>query len=187
MKPSSPPALPGQARIARTGHECNDPVRLASQGERASEVSAAQARGALQQWEWALREVALEASSDVARTALRGLSAWYERMCVDDTYADPAPADGLDALTAQERAPHTLTRPRVLVTHWALRVAQELAGFRKQGQACGGDPAAAYLAHAKLDLALQGAIDSGCESPTSSGASASSRLSARSLTEMTGG
>jgi len=106
-----------------------------------------------------VRGVPFTASSDEARIALRGLAAWYERICVDDTYDNPAPADGLDALTAQERGPDHLLLRRDVVSHWAVRVAEELAEWRRRGLASDGDPAVTLLAYAKLDLALRGAFD----------------------------
>jgi len=123
----------------------------------ADESSATVARSALEHWRWALRGVPFTASSDEARIALRGLAAWYERICVDGTYDNPAPADGLDALTAQEREPDHLRRD--VVSHWAVRVAEELAEWRRRGLASDGDPAVTLLAYAKLDLALRGAFD----------------------------
>ncbi len=48
---------------------------------------------------------------------------------------------------------------RVVVTHWAVRVAQELAEFRWRRITGDRDRATALLAQAKLDLALQGAFD----------------------------
>ena len=99
------------------------------------------------------------AHSDEARTALRRLAAWYERICVDDMYKNSAPADGLDALAAGKRGSDSLRIRRVVVAHWAIRVAQELARFRRQGFAGDADQTAALLAHAKLDLALRGAFD----------------------------
>jgi hypothetical protein len=159
LLPAPPLAPEGRACIDETHHECGDLLRLVTQDESAAEVSASLARCSLEQWQWAIRELPLKATSDPARTALRGLAAWYERMCAEDTYGDPAPMDGLDALTAQEREPGNLVLQRVVVTHWSVRVAQELAGFRRQGLAGDNDLAAASLAHAKLDLALRVAFD----------------------------
>jgi hypothetical protein len=91
-------------------------------------------------------------------TALRALKVWYERMCVDGMYDHPAPVDGLDALTALERGPDGDLSRRVVVCHWAVRVAEELAGCRR-GLTDDGNSATAALEHTKLDLALQGAFD----------------------------
>jgi hypothetical protein len=133
-------------------------VRFPSERHSAAEASTALARSALEHWRWAVRGVPFTASSSEACTALRGLTAWYERICVDDLYDHPAPADGLDALTALERGSDLDLSRRVVVTHWAVRVAQELAGCRR-GLRHDGDLAAAFLERSKLDLALQGAFD----------------------------
>ena len=133
-------------------------VPLLSPGPTA-ELSKTVARSALEHWQWAVRGVLFTSPSDGARTALRGLAAWYDRICVDETYDNPAPVDGLDALTAEERGPDSLLLRHVVVAHWAVRVAQELAECRRRGHGGDGDPAATLLAHTKLDLALQGAFD----------------------------
>jgi len=132
---------------------------LSEGSHRDAATSAAVARSALEHWLWAVRGVPFMASSDEERTALRGLAAWYERVCIDDAYDNPAPADGLDALTAQEHGPDQLPLRRSVVPHWAVRVAQELTEWRRRGLAIDGDPAATVLAYAKLDLALRGAFD----------------------------
>lgn len=103
--------------------------------------SATVASSTLECWQWAVRRVPVTASSDEARIALRGLAAWYARICVDDTYDSPAPSEGLDALTAQARGPDRLLLQRDVVSHWAVRVAQELAGSRR-ALASDCDPAA---------------------------------------------
>ena len=133
-------------------------VRFASESDSAVAASTALARSALVHWQWAVRGISFTARSGDACTALRRLTAWYERMCVDDTYDHPAPPDGLDALTALERGEDIDPSQRVLVTHWAVRVALELARWRR-GLTHDGDAATAFLEHAKLDLALQGAFD----------------------------
>jgi hypothetical protein len=80
-------------------------------------------------------------------------------MCVDETYDNDAPPDGLDILMAEGRRPDHLLLRSDVVTYWAVRVAQELAEWRRGRLAGVGDSAATLLAHAKLDLALQGAFD----------------------------
>jgi hypothetical protein len=123
------------------------------------EDSAAVALCALADWRWAVRGSPSESLSDHARTALLGLVAWYERICVDDQYDSPAPVEGLAVLTARERAPNSVLTHRVVVTYWAVRVAQELAEFRRRRITFEDDPAAVLLAHTKLDLAVRGALD----------------------------
>ena len=123
------------------------------------EASAAVARSALEDWHWAVSGSTSANRSDQERSALRDLVAWYEQICIDEKYDGPAPRDGLDALTAQESGPDNLLIRRVVVTHWAVHVAQELAEFRRRRAAGDDDPGALLLAHAKLDLALSGAID----------------------------
>lgn len=135
----------------------DDSIRC--EGYNAAESSAKIAHSALEHWRWAVRGVPFTASSDEARIALRGLADWYERICVDDAYDNPAPADGLDSLMAQEREPDHLFLRRDVMSHWAVRVAEELAEWRRRDHASDGDPAATLLAYAKLDLALRGAFD----------------------------
>jgi hypothetical protein len=137
----------------------DNPIPYASEGDKAPESSAIAARSALQHWQWAVRGVPFISTSDEARTALCGLAAWYERICVDDKYDNPAPPDGLDALAAYEHGTDLLLLRRDLVSHWAFCVAQALAGFRRQRLVGDSDPVAASLVRAKLDLALQGAFD----------------------------
>jgi hypothetical protein len=138
------------------------PIQYAPDGNNAVESSEVFAHSALQDWQWAVQGVASIAVSDEDRTALRGLVTWYERICVDDEYDSPAPADGLDALAAHEHDADPPLLWRDLVFHWAVRVAQELAECRRPGLAANGDPAASLLAHTKLDLALRGAFDRLC-------------------------
>ena len=110
----------------------DDSIRC--EGYNAAESSAKIAHSALEHWRWAVRGVPFTASSDEARIALRGLAAWYERICVDDAYDNPAPADGLDSLMAQEREPDHLFLRRDVMSHWAVRDAEELAEWRRRDQ-----------------------------------------------------
>ena len=136
----------------------NDGPAPATEADDVAGSSAAVARGALEHWQWAVRGRFLTASSDEARTALRGLAGWYERICVDETYHTPAPAEGIDALMAEGARPDHLFLRSEVVTYWAVRVAQELAEWRRpRSAAVGAD--AVLLADAKLDLALRGAFD----------------------------
>jgi hypothetical protein len=123
-----------------------------------TEPSTSIARSALEHWQWAVRGAPFTARSNEARTSLRGLAAWYKRICLDDNYDSPAPADGLNALAAQEREPDQYLLRGAVVTHWSVRVAQELAEFRRKEHTSGLEQTA-LLASAKLDLALQGAFD----------------------------
>ncbi len=77
-------------------------MRLRSPGH-GVEAGTGLALKALADRRWAVRGSVSATRSDHARTALIGLVAWYERVCGDHTYDTPAPIDGLDALSAQER------------------------------------------------------------------------------------
>ena len=123
-------------------------VRLAIATDTPAEAttSTALAGSALEHWRWAVRGVPFTASSDQARTALRGLAAWYERVSADDAYGNPPPGDGLDALTALEAEPESQHCRRVVVAHWAVRVAEELARCRQRKIA---DSRADALAHTR--------------------------------------
>ena len=124
------------------------------------EDSGSVASSALRRWRWAVRgSPSTSASDDQARIALRGHVVSFERICVDDQYDVPAPIDGLDALTIQEEGSDSLVDQRVVVTCWAVRIAQEMAKLPRRRIAADAGPASALLARANLDLPLQGAID----------------------------
>lgn len=59
-----------------------------------SETAFAMARIALDRRRAAVRSVLLTARSEDTRVALRGLAAWYERMCVDAGYCNAPPNRG---------------------------------------------------------------------------------------------
>jgi hypothetical protein len=157
--PGAGPAVARRVRVARTSDGNDDPVRFASADGSELQASETVAHRVLEHWQWAVQEASSTAPSDETRTALRRLALWYERMCADEMYKTAAPADGLDALMAGEREPDSFLCRRVVVTHWAIRVAQELARFRRRGAEGDGDTASSLLAHAQLDLALRGAFD----------------------------
>jgi hypothetical protein len=141
----------------------DNPNRSASEDDNTIESTLAVARSALERWRWAVRGTPfITDNSDDTQKALRGLVAWYERICVDDTYDSPAPSDGLEALATHQPGPESPLRRRYLICHWAVRVAEELADWHRRVYAGDGDAAAIGLAHAKLDLALRGALDRLC-------------------------
>lgn len=122
-------------------------------------MAAAVARSALDHWRHIVRASLLTAPLDGVQSALRGLAAWYERMCIDPDHCNPAPPEGLAASVALERTAVGPTERRIEVTHWAVRVAQELAAYRAQFSSTGESPVAIGLALAKLDVALLGASE----------------------------
>jgi hypothetical protein len=151
-------ALLGQSNTAATSCEFDDRNEFACADEGAAAASAAMARQALDGWQWAVRRLTFTTFSHEGRTALRGLAAWYKQICVDETWKHPPPKDGLDALATEERGPGSSVVP-VIVAHWAVRVAEELVECRRRGVAGGRDQVSVSIAHAKLDVALQGAMD----------------------------
>jgi hypothetical protein len=69
-------------------------------------------------------------ASKELRVSLRGLVAWYERLCIDREYATPAPAEGIDALprvTLDAEAPSY----EAVTAWWAVRVAEEVVACRR--------------------------------------------------------
>lgn len=116
-------------------------------------------RSALEHWRREVRSVLATRSSGGAGAALRELAEWYERMCVDDRYARPAPEDGVDALVAMRTDPDSMSSGTVMVADWAVRVARELACCRAQQRSDPPDVRAGALALAKLDVALYGAFE----------------------------
>jgi len=125
---------------------------LALAVERATMVAVA----TMERWRRAVRGLPLLVSSDELRVALHGLSAWYERLCVDHEYAMPGPAAGVEALS---RCLH-LAEPaseEVLVAWWAVRVAEEIVGCRRL--LAGADDTESIvlqLALSRLELAMYG-------------------------------
>ena len=123
------------------------------------ETTAALARSALEYWRHPVRRVLLAVSVDRDAVALRGLAAWYERLCVDVDYAQNAPDEGLDALVTLRSSFDAMVAHDLLVTYWAIRVAEELATCRARcwSDADGSDDAGVALA--KLELALLSALE----------------------------
>ncbi len=117
------------------------------------------ARSALDHWRYAVRTALLTTRSDDTGTALRGLAAWYERMCVDADYGNPAPDEGLAALRALADTPTASIGPQLELTYWALHVAQELAACRAQWLSADQGQTTIGIALAKLDVALLGAFE----------------------------
>jgi hypothetical protein len=113
-------------------------VSLRSRGP-GVETSAAVALSALAEWKWAVQGSLSASPTAQARTALRGLVAWYEGICNDNTCHIPAPTDGLEARIGLERGPDGLLTRRIVVSHWAVRVAQELAEFHRREIECDGE------------------------------------------------
>ncbi len=136
--------------IARHGQ-----VLHTSENDRAVEKSSALARSALDHWKPAVRGIPFLDPSGETSAALSRLVDWYERICIDDLYNKPAPLACLDALIVIERS-HSSRR--VVMTHWAVRVAQELVEYRRELRN-DSDSAITFVNHAKLDVALQGAFD----------------------------
>lgn len=118
------------------------------------ETACAVARSALERRRGAVRSVLLSANSEETRVALRGLAAWYERMCVDPDYGKAPPEEGVRALIALgDEEPKPIKR-QLAVAYWAIRVAQELASCQVRWSSEDSTPDELQLALTKLDLAL---------------------------------
>lgn len=123
------------------------------------ETVSAVARCALDRRRAAVRSVLLAFRSEDTGVALRGLAAWYERMCVDSDYGNAPPEEGVRALMAMgDEEDKPVTRQLVL-TYWAVRVAEEVASCRRRWCSKDSTPDDLQVALAKLDLALHGAFE----------------------------
>jgi hypothetical protein len=112
---------------------------------------------ALQGWRPAVLNIPNGARGEGRIRALENVVRWYERACSDTAFTEPAPLEGLDALTDEltEARSHD-GLGRLAGVRWAVRVCEELVHWR----ACrGGDvaPTTAGAASARLELALTGA------------------------------
>jgi hypothetical protein len=112
---------------------------------------------ALERWRHWVRSLTMLASGE-HRVALRGLVAWYERLCVDGGYANPPPADGMDALFQTEQERSSATAQGLVGARWAIRVAEELANCR-QLVSQGDDERAAAVGLSRLEIALHEALE----------------------------
>lgn len=112
---------------------------------------------ALQHWRHPVRSLPMLGTGEHG-IALRGLVAWYERVCVDERYANPPPADGLGALMLTEQERSAATAEGFLVAWWAIRVAEELVRCRQLAQEERGE-AAVSVGLARLDVSLQTALE----------------------------
>ena len=100
-----------------------------------------------------VRSVLLGGPSDAGQdTALRGLEAWYERICADGDYCNRPPVEGVKALTDLGHGSAEPER-RLALAFRAIRLAGELALFRAGSRQ---DPPAKALpvALARMDIAL---------------------------------
>ena len=107
----------------------------------------------LRRWRRSIRRLPLGARRE-DRDALWELVSWYEAMCLDGRFANPAPKAGLEAfvLMGRERTPLG-PHHDVIVARRALRVAEELANYRR----ClrdGADVPAVDIAANRLELAI---------------------------------
>lgn len=124
---------------------------------RAVERTTMVAVAAMERWRRTVRALPLLVETDEFRVALSGLSAWYERLCVDDEYAMPGPSDGIDALqyTAQ-----LITEPpseALIAAWWAVRLAQEVVECRRfLGSTDDVEEMDLEVALARLEVALHG-------------------------------
>ncbi|HXX90314.1 MAG TPA: hypothetical protein VEI83_08840 [Acidimicrobiales bacterium] len=91
---------------------------------------------------------------DVSPTALRGLAAWFERLCVDPDYRNPPPDEGMAALAALGASPGASPAGRVAAAGRAVRLARALSACRHAWSI--GDPGDRMAALAELELAVEG-------------------------------
>jgi len=111
---------------------------------------------AMERWRRTVRALPWRAGSDEQRMALCGLSAWYERLCVDRQYAMAGPTDAIEAL----RSGQMLTaRPseELVIAWWAVHLAEEVVDCRRLLRS--GDDAQGIdleVAVTRLEVALHG-------------------------------
>jgi len=115
----------------------------------------------LERWRKAVRSALLSAEGpEVSLRALRGLAAWYERMCVDSDYHNPPPQEGLGALVLLGGTSELSPRSSQLASaHKAIRLAQELAACRAQWHSDEGASSQGETALTRLELALHAASE----------------------------
>lgn len=104
-----------------------------------------------------VRSIPFIAAND-HRPPLLGLVAWYERVCVDESYTGHPPVAGMNALFDTECQRSAATAKRLVAAKWAIRVAEEIVNLRStmKGHA---DEGALAMAQARLDGALQTALE----------------------------
>ena len=86
---------------------------------------------ATERWRHTVRSLPLLTDSDEFRVALRGLSAWHERLCVDGEYAMPGPADWIEALHHSAQVNTDPPTEEITFAWWAVRVAEEVVECRR--------------------------------------------------------
>jgi len=96
--------------------------------------------------------------SDSERRVLHGLTAWYERVRIDDHYANPPPAEGIEALftlaVGEERASNSAA-----LALRAIRVAVALSAFRRLRTSTVRSREKRDVARSRLELAITSATD----------------------------
>jgi len=118
---------------------------------------AEEAADALRAWQRQVREALVILDNAKYSEAIRGLCAWYERVFFDGEYAETPPREGLDAIVdelALVAQPYDELRA-LARAHWAIRVAEELVGWRQSLQSSGPGSSPLGLASNRLELALE--------------------------------
>ncbi len=104
-----------------------------------------------------IRTLPLLAGSDELHVPLRGLTAWYERLCEDCDYATPPPAEGLEALPRVAQHITGSARKEIGTAWWAVRVAQEVVACRQLlGSQDHANGSSFELALSRLETAMYG-------------------------------
>jgi len=112
------------------------------------------ALASIQRWRRIVIPLPLTAQSEDQETKLRGLVAWYERVCGDDRYSSAAPVEGIEALLAIALG-STLHDLFVSMAREAIRVAEELVRYRQLMRDSGrADPRSREIARARLELSI---------------------------------
>ena len=89
------------------------------------------ARAGVERWERHVRLLPLAPMTDSCRLALRGLVAWYERVCVDERFIGDPPEDGMDALSQLGQSHVRPPSDPFVTAQSAILVAAELVDYRK--------------------------------------------------------
>lgn len=126
---------------------------VAGRARATSSLALSSAAAVIQRWRTWVRALAIMEGQSEKSTELRGLAAWYERLCADERYSNPPPSDAIEALHWLERRGSGIGRERLAGIHGAVRVGEELTRYRRTAQDQ-RDELAHTVAVSRLELAL---------------------------------
>jgi len=110
------------------------------------------ARNTLEHRRAVVRRAFLTERRERRQQALRGLCAWYERICVDPEYDRSPPDDGLSILLTMAISVNQGENPDLATAYRLIRLAQEVATARASSF---GDHHENGVERARLELAIR--------------------------------